>query len=196
MKNNKAFTMIELIIIVGIIAILAALAFISYQNAQASARDAKRKSDASAIASALELFWSDNKRYPTIAGPAGVKRAGCLAEPPATCDVDLSIPPYNGQEQLDGQRWKALQTTLLNYLSPLPVDPRVNQTLPGINEKMGYYYYDSDITTTTPACSGAGHCYTIFVGPTETDQSEENFCQVNTTQLGSIPTGRYICLKK
>ncbi len=67
MKNNKkAFTLIELLVVIAIIGILATISVIAFQNARSKSRDAKRIGDAKQVQTALELFFNDNNRYPTV----------------------------------------------------------------------------------------------------------------------------------
>jgi len=65
-KINKrsAFTLIELLIAVVIIGILAAIGLGQFHNAQIRARDAQRKDNLSSVAKALEMYYSDQGRYP------------------------------------------------------------------------------------------------------------------------------------
>lgn len=64
--NKKAFTLIELLVVIAIIGILATLAVVALQQARQNARDAKRMADMKQLQTALELFFSENSRYPTI----------------------------------------------------------------------------------------------------------------------------------
>lgn len=57
--------MIELLVVFSIIAILVAAASASWTNAQAKARDGKRKSDLKAVQQALELYFQTNGKYPS-----------------------------------------------------------------------------------------------------------------------------------
>ncbi len=67
MKNNKpAFTLIELLVVIAIIGILATISVLALSNARAKSRDAKRAGDMKQVQTALELFFNDNNRYPTI----------------------------------------------------------------------------------------------------------------------------------
>ncbi len=63
MKTRKAFTLIELLIVVAIIGILAAIAVPNFLNAQMRAKVAKVEGDFKAIATGLEMYRLDNGRY-------------------------------------------------------------------------------------------------------------------------------------
>lgn len=60
----KAFTLIELLIVVAIIAILAAIAVPNFLEAQTRSKTARVKADHRTIATALEVYFVDNNRYP------------------------------------------------------------------------------------------------------------------------------------
>ena len=60
----KAFTLIELLIVVAIIAILAAIALPNMLEAQMRAKVSRAHADMRTIATALELYRTDTNRYP------------------------------------------------------------------------------------------------------------------------------------
>ena len=66
-KNNRGFTIVELLIVIVVIGILAALVIVTYNGIQQKARDTERKTDINAIASHLEAYNAQNGRYPTLA---------------------------------------------------------------------------------------------------------------------------------
>ncbi len=63
-REIKAFTLVELIVVITILAILWTIAFISLSWYSADARDSSRISDISSIKSSLELFQLDAGKYP------------------------------------------------------------------------------------------------------------------------------------
>lgn len=70
LKNNNffAFTLLEMLVVIGIIAILLGMGATSYSTAQKKARDAKRKDDLKTIQNALEQYYSIcGYQYPTPA---------------------------------------------------------------------------------------------------------------------------------
>src|SRR4051812_20141168 len=67
-KDNKGFTLIELVIVLAIAALILAGVLIAVSGAQKSRRDTQRKDDASKIASYLEQYASNNSgSYPNTA---------------------------------------------------------------------------------------------------------------------------------
>lgn len=65
MHKNKAFTLIELMVVVAIISILSAIVLGNLTQAKAKARDSKRVSDLAQIQLALEVFFDRCNAYPT-----------------------------------------------------------------------------------------------------------------------------------
>lgn len=62
--KNKAFTLVELIVVITILAILGTIAFISLQWYSTDARDSTRISDLSSMKTSLEVFHLDAWKYP------------------------------------------------------------------------------------------------------------------------------------
>ncbi len=63
MKSRRAFTLIELLIVVAIIGILAAIAVPNFLQAQIRAKVSRVQGDFKALATALEMYHLDNGRY-------------------------------------------------------------------------------------------------------------------------------------
>lgn len=67
--SNKAFTLLELLVVISIIAILVTLGLSSFSTAQKKGRDAKRKSDLREVRNALEQYYAVcGSSYPTPDG--------------------------------------------------------------------------------------------------------------------------------
>lgn len=66
-KNNRGFTIVELLIVIVIIGILAALVITTYSGIQKKARDTKRKTDINALHGQVEAYQAQNGKYPTLA---------------------------------------------------------------------------------------------------------------------------------
>lgn len=73
---KKAFTLLEMLIVLGIIAVILSVLTVSYATAQKKSRDAKRKGDLKGIQNALEQYYSSCEySYPN----------GTSLNPPVTC---------------------------------------------------------------------------------------------------------------
>lgn len=106
MRRRKAFTLIELLIVVAIIAILAAIAVPNFLEAQVRSKVARCKADMRSIATALESYGVDNNGYPPpwdYGHPSGTW--GTLTEPPFHSRVPSHL------------------TTPVAYMTSIPHDP-------------------------------------------------------------------------
>ena len=82
MRNNHAFTLIELLIVVAIIAILAGIGVSNFLEAQTRAKVAALKNDLRVVAGALEAYAVDNHKFPPSCGVgAAYNEFGNFAEP-------------------------------------------------------------------------------------------------------------------
>jgi len=102
----RAFTLIELLIVVAIIAILAAIAVPNFLEAQVRAKVSRAKSDMRSVTIALESYRVDQNAYPLAAeldDPSVLVIDG-------TAEVIEALVPF-------------LITTPIAYISTLPTDP-------------------------------------------------------------------------
>lgn len=71
-SKQKAFTLIELLIVIAIIGMLASIILVALNKARSKARDAVRISDAKEIQTALEMYYNNNGQYPaSVPGGSG-----------------------------------------------------------------------------------------------------------------------------
>lgn len=105
MKNifrtqNKSFTLVELLIVVGIVGILAGLivAAINPNLLRQKARDANRKKDMSVISEALGQYYADNNRYPITSSITTLRDTYIVLTPPngymTAMNVSYNAVPY------------------------------------------------------------------------------------------------------
>lgn len=64
MKDEKGFTLIELMVVVVIIGILAAIAVPAFSDASDKAKKSKAKADLRTLESGLALYYAQNNSYP------------------------------------------------------------------------------------------------------------------------------------
>ncbi len=129
---KKAFTLIELLIVVAIIGILAAIAVPNFLNAQMRARIANAESDMKTLDTALEMYRMDNNIYPPWKDDDGSNR-----NPVGRRLIGLSTP--------------------IAYISQVPQDPFVfgapGQVL--VDQHEAYTTYDYIDAWATVNYSGA-----------------------------------------
>ncbi|MFZ2206864.1 MAG: type II secretion system protein [Microgenomates group bacterium] len=79
---KKAFTLLEMLIVLGIIAVILSVLTVSYATAQKKSRDAKRRGDLKGVQNALEQYYSAcGYQYPN----------GSSLNPPVTCAAAVGV---------------------------------------------------------------------------------------------------------
>ena len=92
--RNKAFTLVELIIVVTILGILAAIVLPTFQGNVAQARESSAKSDLMTMRSQIELYKLHHNGYPPgYAGGASVDIGVMELQLTATTTIDGAASP-------------------------------------------------------------------------------------------------------
>jgi type II secretion system protein G len=110
MKATRAFTLIELLIVVAIIAILAAIAVPNFLEAQTRSKVSRVRADLRSLKLALEAYRTDNNGYPTGRDCADITKPG--------------YPEGPSKYRL------ILVTTPIAYITSLPDDPFKTDLMP------------------------------------------------------------------
>lgn len=110
-QKKNGFTLIELLLVIGILGILSAIGFSAFTGAIIKGSDAKRKTDLSQIAKALEVYKNDFGEYPDDDGSGGI--LGCMED----SGVNLITCPT-----VSGAFKTKKNDSSVKYLERLPTD--------------------------------------------------------------------------
>lgn len=120
--NKKAFTLIELLIVIVILGVLAVMITGNFFTSLKKGRDARRKADLEQTQRALEMYYEDKKAYPLTAALV----FGASLSDPVSGKVymqKVANDPISGQSyqyiSADGTNYK-LFACLENNLQMLP----------------------------------------------------------------------------
>jgi len=106
MVTKKAFTLIELLIVVAIIAILAAIAVPNFLEAQTRSKVPRAKADMRSLVTATEAYFVDHNRYPIPSDEAGDQ-----------------IPLNAADTEVFETMTSTMITTPIAYITSRPADP-------------------------------------------------------------------------
>lgn len=122
MQTKKAFSLVELLIVIAIIGILSSVVIINISNSKIKARDAKRKGDLNQIGLAFLNYHSVTDNYSI----------------PGTGSQGLGEGWFSFQDGIAGGYPKSMAKGLIDagYLSSTPIDPGLSDA----NAKTNGYY--------------------------------------------------------
>ena len=66
-KQQRGFTIVELLIVIVVLGILAAIVITTFNGIQTRGRDTERQTDIKALHGQLEAYYAQNGEYPTLA---------------------------------------------------------------------------------------------------------------------------------
>ena len=73
---TKAFTLVELIVVISVLAVLATIAMSQIGNITSSARDSQRLTDISSMKSSLENYMAQKGTLPVPSSSTGITYSG------------------------------------------------------------------------------------------------------------------------
>ena len=134
-KNEKGFTLIEILVVIGILAVLLAIVLIAINPQQQfqQANDTQRRSDVNAILNAIGAYAAQNKGQL----PAGITstQLDLRLQSPAVPATDLDL-------------CSALVPT---YIADLPMDPTASSKTGGSGSTCSATTYDTGYTVVMSA---------------------------------------------
>jgi len=71
--NKKAFTLVELLVVMTVLSILATISFIYFFNSFAETRDSSRLSDLNNMVTNLELYYTQESKLPIPDTPVEIE---------------------------------------------------------------------------------------------------------------------------
>src|SRR5688572_25714650 len=101
MLSTRAFTLVEILVVVAILAILALIAIPNLLESQVRSKVARAKADMRTIATAMEAYATDKHQYPP----------------------DFNANIYPGISVTDESLTYAQITTPVAYITSVPLDP-------------------------------------------------------------------------
>ncbi len=162
LKANRAFTIVELLIVIVVIAILAAISIVAYNGIQSRSRQASAQSTQASVAKKAESWNAIQGSYPTYCqfvtnttnatgSGTGVGTAGCTA--------GAAVGPP--EAKLDDPNFlTAVAPTSANGVNT------VQYVICGANTgaRMNYFYYTNNVVTATAASGSTPASPTIGTG--------------------------------
>lgn len=158
MKSNRAFTIVELLVILATLAILIGISVVGYGGMQRNAREKERESDIAIIQASLEEFYERNGYYPS-ADSITLTGAADDSDKMTFLTRTLNIP----ETALVAPGAEAGTTSSLQRVNP---DAWTNNTtaLEQFAATYGYITYTDAHADPPVECTGDDHCTAYILG--------------------------------
>jgi type II secretion system protein G len=141
-KNNKGFTLIELMVVISIIGLLSSIVLASLKGARDKAKSVAFRESVMSFTKALELYRSDNGRYP--------------GQPNSFFFLQLQpgIAPFYREGTDSNNKYTTFKAEMDKYIKQFPT--------PTLPDSYFYYYSDPNVR-----CSGDSKAspYNILISP-------------------------------
>ena len=138
-KTTRAFTLIELMVVISIISMLASVVLASLKPIRAQAQDAKRKEEIHSVDLAIQAYISD-KGYPPDLGSCAAQ-VSVPTSLPSGC-IAVSTQGLDGfpANQTPTTPWGKLAKQLSPYIPVIPSDSCTSGCLAPDGTPLGYTY--------------------------------------------------------
>lgn len=158
MKSNRAFTIVELLVILATLAILIGISVVGYGGMQRNAREKERESDIAIIQASLEEFYERNGYYPS-ADSITLTGAADDSDKMTFLTRTLNIP----ETALVAPGAEAGTTSSLQRVNP---DAWTNNAtaLEQFAATYGYITYTDAHADPPVECTGDDHCTAYILG--------------------------------
>lgn len=128
-KRGAGFTIVELIVVISILILLTTIVTVRLRSTQKGGRDQERKTDITAIANGLEIYYENGN--PHTYTPKGYYPGGLQVEA-----ASALTPPFS--EFLEGVPAASLRAPDREIVESFGVDPNYTTTAPGSNTDGSY----------------------------------------------------------
>jgi prepilin-type N-terminal cleavage/methylation domain-containing protein len=148
-KDRGGFTIIEVLIVLAIAALILVIVFLAVPSLQRSARNTQRRTDVSALVTAVSNYISDNNgQVPdTIAIAGNTATVSCQA----VASGDVTGCTKNGNTETATMGYYAKGSILFGSTTTYAFPTAATATSVGLNSTSMMYYPDASCNDGTPA---------------------------------------------
>ncbi|MEI8061455.1 MAG: type II secretion system protein [Candidatus Berkelbacteria bacterium] len=152
--TKKAFTLVELLIVIAIISTVTAFIIFNVKGAQSRGRDSQRMADLASINDAINLYYRETGHYPSL--PAGCGTRYSYPDGTSSWGNDASSANVTAWDTLSCHSANYIPGLAPKYIKKLPVDAGPSLVLASMPGNQRGYAYVHKIDPATKA-----ECYKI-----------------------------------